>query len=338
MTFTDPFRAAPSTKRLAKRRVRVVVALAAVVVLAAAAVVAVVMWPSGESPREVATRYFEALAAGDAETALSLGSAEPASTQLITREVLAQQLQQMPITNIRVGDEQKTPATTADRVYVDAAATFGDRDSHGLVQMNRVDGDWKLASAFVTANDAGHTVSLGESGRAADTLGIFGIPVGDTGSFSMFPGALALSTSNPFLDVEQAAPFLLDKTLQFGSQPRSFAPVFYLNETGEKAIHAAVTKWMTACYTPGFPPAGPCDKIDPTQGGQYLPGAHLTGPVDLGQCTYQFNGFLQAVAACNFGTTPFEAQRLDGTVEPRIWTGFTTPVDITDDPPAVVAP
>lgn len=338
MTFIDPFQATSSTGRVTRRRTRGVVAVASVVVLAAAAVVAVVMWPSGDSPREVATRYFNALAAGDAETALSLGAAEPASTQLLTREVLAQQLQQMPIANIRVGDEQETPATTDDRVYVDASATFGDRESHGLIQMNRADGDWKLASAFVTANDAGHNVSLGKSGRAADTLEIFGIPVGETGSFSMFPGALAVSTSNPFLNVERGAPFLLDKTLQFGSQPRPFTPVLSLNETGEKAIHEAVTKWMTACFTPGAPPAGPCDKIDPTQGGQYLPGARLTGPVDLGQCTYQFNGFLQVVAACNFGNTPFDAQRLDGTIEPRIWTGFTTPVDITNDPPVVVAP
>ena len=92
MTTTDPFQAASSTGRVPRRPGRGVVAVASVVVLAAVAVVAVVMWPSGDSPSEVATRYFNALAAGDAETALSLGVAEPASTQLMTRDVLAQQL------------------------------------------------------------------------------------------------------------------------------------------------------------------------------------------------------------------------------------------------------
>lgn len=314
-----------------------VAALIAVVVVVLGAVTAVVLWPSsGESPSEVAGRYLRALADGDAATALSLGIAEPVSSQLLTDDVLRQQLQQMPISNIRVEGERQTPATTEDRVYVEAVATFGDRESRGLIETNRVDGTWRLARAHVVL-DAGD-VKVGGSDSAVATLEVFDQRVDDPSNIAIFPGALRLSSSNPFLSVEQTAPYLLDKTLVSGSQGRVFTPVFSLNEDGKSAIHTAVVKWMTACYTPGSPAAGPCGKIDPTQGGQYAPGARLTGPVDLGQCTYEFNSFLQVNAACHGGNTPFEAQRVDGPVEQRIWTSLITPVDISNDPPVVIAP
>jgi hypothetical protein len=335
MSF-DPFQPGSVPRPTTKRRKQVLAAVAASIALVLAAVVAVVVWPSSvESPSQVADRYLRALADGDATTALSLGVATPGSTQLLTDDVLREQLAQLPISNIRVEGERQTPATTDDQVYVEAVAALGDRESRGLIQMHRVDGTWRLASAHITIGDVG---DVGRSASTSHTLAVFGQPVGDPTAINMFAGALQLSSTSPFLDVEQSAPFLLDKTLQFGDQRRLLTPVFSLNETGKSAIHDAVVKWITACYTPGLAPAGPCDKIDPTQAGQYAPGARLTGPVDLGQCTYDFNGFLQVVANCHGGNTPFEAQRVDGGVEQRIWTSFTTPVDITNDPPMVVAP
>jgi hypothetical protein len=321
-------------------RARGLVAIAAATVVAAAAIIAAVVYRSGDDesapPAEVVAAYLRALAAGDAGAALALGAAAPRSTTLLTAEVLKRQLEKLPITGVHVDGEQATPATTADRVYVKATASFGGKRSEGLVQVVRSSTSWKLASAFLTAR-AGSPNSV--HGMAFDTLTVFGQPVED-GLVAVFPGALSVATSNPFLDVSQPTPILLDR-LRYGEQLNPLNIVFSVNDAGKQAAESAVTAWLTACMTPGTAPAGPCDKIDQsmTMGGMALAGsARLTGPIALGQFTTTFDQSLRVAAAVNSATVPFVAQRPDGSTVAGNYGAFTTPVDFGQNPPVVVAP
>lgn len=296
-----------------KGKVRGLIAVVAATVVAAAAIVTAVVYRSQQEsapPPEVVATYLRALAAGDADAAMALGAATPSSTTLLTAEVLKRQLEKLPITDIQVGGEQATPATTADRVYVKASASFGGKRSEGLIQVVRTSTSWKLASAFLKAR-AGSRNSL--HGMAFDTLTVFGQPI-EGGAVEVFPGALAVSTSNPFLDVTQPTPILLDR-LQYGDQANQLNMAFSVNDAGKRATEAAVTSWLRACMTPGTPPAGPCDKIEEsmTMGGVALAGsARLTGPITLGQFTTTYDQSLRVVAIVNFATVPFVAQRPDG--------------------------
>ncbi|MGB0972574.1 MAG: hypothetical protein ACPGVG_16690, partial [Mycobacterium sp.] len=274
---------------------------------------------------------------GDAATALSLGAATPASTALLTDDVLGQQIQKMPITNIVVQGEVETTATNTDRVYIKASADFGETPSTGLIALIRANDSWKLRSAFLNARDPGH--GIGTTGRAVDTLEIGGQPVGDSGVVAVFPGAWNLSTTNPFLDVSPPPPLLLDR-LQYGAQSNVFSPVFSLNDTGKQAIRATITKWVTDCFIPGgATPAGPCDLIEPTRGGTYLPGtARLDGPMVLEQWAFSLDQSLKVLVSVGDVHIPFTAERPAGTVENSVWRYIVTPVDISKNPPVVMPP
>lgn len=321
-------------------KARGLVAVAAATVVAAAAIITAVVYRSGDEdlvpPAEVVAAYLRALAAGDADAALALGAATPRST-LLTDDVLKRQLEKLPITDVHVDGEQATPATNAERVYVKASASFGGTRSEGLIQVVRTSTSWKLASAFLNARTGAPRNNT--HGMAFDTLTVFGQPATD-GLVAMFPGALSVSTTTPFLDVTQPTPILLDR-LRWGEQLNELNIVFSLNDAGKQATAAAVNAWLTACMTPGTPPAGPCDKIDQslTMGGMALAGsARLTGPITLGQFTTTFDQSLQVAAIVNSANVPFVAQRPDGSTIAGNYGAFTTPVDLGENPPVVVAP
>lgn len=311
------------------------VAVVAAVLIAVGAIAGAVVYRTGDtasaSPTQVVSDYLHALAAGDADAALALSAASPGSTRLLTSEVLRKQLEKLPITDIRVEGEQPDLTANADRVYVKASASFGTKHSEGSIRVVRTNDSWKLASAFLVLQPT----AVGRP--AASTLTVFGVGV-DPDAIDVFPGALSVATSNPFLDVSQRPPLLLDR-MHFGEQTNSFDVAFAVNEAGKRAIGQAVVSWLTGCMTPGAPAAGPCDKVDETltRAGIWQAGsARLTGPIDLGQFTVSLAQALRAVAICNFATVPFVAQRPDGSTLPGNLAAFTTTVDLGQNPPVVV--
>lgn len=327
------------TKALTPTRNRGLLAVAAATIVAAVSITAaVILRPSGgPTATDVVSDYLNALAAGDAQTALRLSAATPGSTALLVDDVLNQQLKKAPITDIHVDGVVTTMNSPTGRIFVRASARFGAQPTTATIALVRSGGSWKLASSFLVADDPGHGIG-GNIGRAFDTLEVFGVPVGNSGNFSVFPGALSLSTSNPFLDVTQSPGLSLER-LRYGDQPIPFNPVFSLNENGKRAVRDAVTDWVTACYTPGATPSGPCGKLDPTRGGQYVAGtSRLSGPIDFGQWTYTLDQSLRVVAANMNARVPVTSQRPDGSSDNWYWVGFTTPVDISQNPPVVLPP
>ena len=79
-----------------------------------------------EAARLAGQHYLEALAVGDARTALALGPDQPATPQLLTDKVLRAQLATTPITDIKVtNDPTQEPSTPADAQRLVLAAKFG---------------------------------------------------------------------------------------------------------------------------------------------------------------------------------------------------------------------
>lgn len=72
----------------------------------------------------------------------------------------------------------------------------------------------------------------------------------------------------------------------------------------------------------------------------YLPGtARLSGPVDLGKLAYLFDQSLVVEVSSDSANIPYTAQRAaDGGTEALEYHGFNPPVDMSKNPPVVVAP
>lgn len=129
--------------------------------------------------------YLEALAAGDAGTALGYADSAPADTSLLTNEVLAASNATAPITDIKVtkpaSDYSPTPAT-----YV-----LGDQPVTTEFYTTKVGGAWKLRTVTREVSLRGmNGVSLTLNGAAVSS-----------DSATLFPGAYTLAATNPYYTV-----------------------------------------------------------------------------------------------------------------------------------------
>ena len=80
--------------------------------------------------------YLEALARGDAESALAYSDDQPASKEFLTDDVLKKQIAKWPITNIRIlNDDSSASGIGFGQVHV--AANFGDKVSDATLTAKR---------------------------------------------------------------------------------------------------------------------------------------------------------------------------------------------------------
>ena len=169
--------------------------VAAVLVIAMIVVFAVVRLNSGNrggstggggevkaSSAEAAVQgYLEALAAGDAATALGYADSTPADTSLLTNEVLAASNAIAPITEIKV-----TPPATE---FSTTTATY-------------VLGDQAVTTDFYTTKSAG-VWKIRRLAREVSLFGMNGVALTLNGAavssdkMTLFPGAYTLAATNP---------------------------------------------------------------------------------------------------------------------------------------------
>lgn len=232
-----------------KSRKRLIIAAVAVVVVAAVAFVGYRV-STGEgiagigttqalTPKEVVQQYLDALAAGDAEKALSFGIAQPASKDLLTNEILNKQNAKMPVTNIRVLDADTTTETIGmSRVHV--AVNFGTVvDDTELPLKKDGDGNWKLENAAVKLDPPPGASSI----KAMDSVTVFGKSF-DSGSLYVFPGYMDVGSTNKFLDVT-AEPILLKGLGAYSSSYLN--PKVTLNDAGKREIEQQVSAAFDNC-------------------------------------------------------------------------------------------
>lgn len=178
--------------------------------------------------------YLEALAKGDAEAALSLGADQPASKEFLSDEILKQQIQEMPISNIRILGDDSEGGIGFGQVHV--TANFGDQTSDTTFLMKKNGNQWRIDSAAVRLD-----FSV-QSNKALETVTAFGKPVGKSVAY-LFPGFVEWGSNNKNLAVE-GKPVLLDALTGYAG---SNVPEVSLSDAGRADIVASVKGLLEEC-------------------------------------------------------------------------------------------
>ncbi|BBC69139.1 protein kinase (plasmid) [Mycobacterium marinum] len=219
-----------------------------------------------EAARLAGQHYLESLAAGDARTALFLGTQQPANQELLTDKVLRAQLAATPITDIAVtNDPSQEPTTPADAQHLILAAKFGNTDSKTTMWARRKDGHWKLDTTIIAINVDKPTNST----EAINALAIGGVSTEGTTPVWVFPGTVQVSSANRYIDITaDTKPLLLEALSETAARP-SIQPSVALNEAGRQATVAAANTRLHHCFHGTKPPQECCDP----DGCRALPGS-----------------------------------------------------------------
>lgn len=232
----------------------------------------------GGSAGDVVKSYLEALALGDAETALSYSSDQPASKEFLSDDVLKKQIGQWPITNIRIlSDDSAGSDSTIGLTRVHVATNFGNNTSDATIDMKKEQGKWKLPSAAVKVkpdtflNDA-----------ASKTVTFFGKSLGASTAY-VFPGWIDVGSSNPYLKVK-VKPLLLDELTLFSET--YLRPEVTLLDNGRDAARDQLTAAMGNCQKSNLlaPPGCPM-AVDPYG---LADGTAEWGPADISGVKFDF--------------------------------------------------
>ncbi len=306
--------------------------IAAAVVIVVAAVVAVIALSSGgvgkpDSAGDTVKAYLEALARGDADAALSYAADTPADKTYLSDEVLKKQIEHWPITDIRILSDDGVGAL--GRVHV--AVNFGDQTSDVTMNVDKVDGQWKLKEGAIKL-----TFSSGLDEQAMETLTMFGKPLAVTKPTYVFPGWIDIGNTNPNLTQEvRGLPLLLDEISGYGSGV-SMSFSFTMSESGRTAVEDALKSAIDQCAK--------STQLQPTNCPQ---GIRDSGLVD-GTARWSWPQTIKDLSISNYlgpdlqvrvnGSAEFQltAQATSGGPRSGTVTGYITgKADLTKNPPVI---
>ncbi|MCH9729834.1 MAG: hypothetical protein K0U84_09195 [Actinomycetia bacterium] len=318
--------------------------LAVVLVVALIWVIAAVSGGSGSSgggsAGDAVQGYLQALARGDAAAALAFGQDQPASTALLSNDILKKQIDQWPITNIRILSDDSTtqsyPGVGMAQVHV--TANFGPHTSDAtiFVQKNN-DGEWKLPTASIKI--AGSQSGLAVVGGAAKTATLFGEPVPPEGTY-VFPGYLDIGSTSPYVDVTSNSPLLLDNIGLVGLPAKMllapYVTTMELNGEGRQAVREAIDAAYASCRDSNLlAPPKPCPAQLPASTG--IDGTVSWGPADTSDI--EIKTFLptdMTVLVTGTVTIPVTLQSSRGGLEGPVDSYLVTRVDVSQTPPTLI--
>lgn len=231
------------------QRGKTLVAIIAVAVLAAI-VIGVEIYRSTNREERTAdatvVAYFEALADGDSNRALTFGD-RPYDETFLTDDVLSKQLAVAPITDISAEVKQESDR----RAEVDVGYMLGDRRVYTTVQLDQHDSGWRLVSVSARFRSP-------ESVRRP--LRVFGTDISDWGAMEFFPGVI------PFEAADSEREYVIPRLIPHGFKaeygvrgqlvipgpssdylPDSAEVNYDLSARGEGAVNAAVQAYADAC-------------------------------------------------------------------------------------------
>lgn len=282
---------------------------------------------SSASPGDTVKAYLEALSSGDAEKALSYGSAQPASTELLDDDTLSKQLKKMPISNIRILDEDNSLASIGI-AKVHTAVNFGKFVDDVTLSL-KIDDDktWKLDNAAIKI-DAPYG---SDTNRADATVTIFGKSF-KNGSLYAFPGYQEVGSTNDYVTAT-AEPLLLEHLETYSSAYLS--PDISLNDDGRKAINDQLVAAFANCQRSNLldPPGCPT-KADISDA---VDGSVTWGPADLSGITVgDLSPFDLTVYLGGSAKIPLGYRTTDGQTKQGTATAYLGgKADLTKTPPAL---
>ncbi|MGV0741066.1 hypothetical protein [Mycolicibacterium sp. XJ870] len=277
----------PSAPPAKNRKPLFITAGATVAVLTVIAVIVAFLMSRGEdgasfnpsgSPTDVAKAYMDALAGGDAQAALDLSATEPATTELLTDDILKMQLEKLPITEVEVVGEEKEPDADEKTSAVKVTAKFGGERTEGKLDMVVVDNEWKMSAAFVNATTE-DVHGFGDA-KVDAALTVLGKPLPQSRHIYVFPGYIQMDSTTPYLNINDLPPTTLDDVT--ARKDTTVEPKFSMTDEGLKAAQDALRAWIDKCFNPGDKP----DECGGIGSGSWtnsydMSTLRVRGPVDL---------------------------------------------------------
>lgn len=189
--------------------------------------------PTTAKASEVVRAYLQALAAGQAETALALGESQPADKTFLTDAVLAASNKQAPITAVNV------PEVTSEYTSrVSASYKMGNQAINEDFSVSKEGEGYRLRETYA---------SLDLSYKRAKTLPMIinGVEV-KTDEINLFPGTYAFTTGNPNISYGTENRVVI-KGPQDYAQTSKIKPT--LTEAGEAAYVKAAKSALDKCLS-----------------------------------------------------------------------------------------
>lgn len=200
-------------------------------------------------PDSMVKEYFEALAAGDADKALSYAANEPTDTTLLTDEVLKASNALGAITDVSITSRSEKTVRVSYRIG-------GQLDSVNY-EVVKTDDGWKMREV---------AFPLGVTGTVKNVpLEINGARVKDAEDALVFPGTYELSTGSDYLAWSEPK-----QTVRGGTLQMPLTTTAELTDAGEKAARDAIRDLWDTCM----------DKKDLKPKGCPFQLAQLNGTVD----------------------------------------------------------
>lgn len=232
------------------------------------------------SPGATVKAYFAALQAGDAKKALSYGKEGPASTVLLTDEVLRKQRELAPIKDVKIVSE-----TDGFMGSVHLTVTIGEVSYDENLNLEKVGDEWKLQTAAVQLKP----YSSYDSDKKNVT--ILGKPLPASGVVYVFPGALDLGSANKNLVPQQEKISVGDNKgqapvdgLSRYSVGSTFSIAFGLSDSAKTSAREQIaTKYSACAASKDRYPSG-CPQSDFSgENGTYTWTAPSVQDIDLGE-------------------------------------------------------
>jgi hypothetical protein len=254
---------------------------------------------------------------------LSYNKSEPASSDLLTNEILSKQIAEMPISDIRILDEGVEFAGIGTSM-VKVAVKFGDELFDSAVRLSKVDETWKIDNGI-------NKLQMTLPSRADETLTIFGKDILEKGkAFYVFPGFLEVGSSNEYLDATSDSPNPL------AAGETYLQPTYVLNDDGEDAVSTVMAEAFAACERSRLLDPPDC----PVRLSKYdaVDGTVTWGKADLSGLTIgELSDYDMTVRITGTVTIPVSYQTRDGgTQSGTAESVMFNSVDVSTSPPQIV--
>ena len=176
-------------------------------------------------------KFYQAVADGHASAALDQLATKPASTALLTDDVLTASQKAAPISGITT----TVDSSTKEEAQVTVRYTMGGKDVEQTLTVRKTDNVWKVVEGT-------STVDLSAVGTGSLPLELNGSPVDAQTAAVLFPGSYTLTTTTPYVALDHNTFMVTD----LGSSKAS--PVTAtLTDDGVTAFQTAVQGSVDAC-------------------------------------------------------------------------------------------
>jgi hypothetical protein len=189
--------------------------------------------PAASKASDAVKSYLEALAAGQAQTALALSDDQPADKTFLTDAVLADSNSRAPITDINVPDVPDEYAYSVDASYKLGKEAVSDK-----ITVKKVGDSWKVRTGYAALN-------LSYIRSKTVPMLVNKVPV-KTDKINIFPGSYTFDSGNKNISYGSDSSLLLKSP---GDYPSATDIKATLTDVGQAAFEKSAKAQVNACLS-----------------------------------------------------------------------------------------